>query len=52
VPEKNVSDAETSRDVTVAIAAYNHKNACPWMATSSHGTPHYYMAASLGEALF
>src|SRR5580765_7174524 len=32
--------------------AYNHTNACHLLATSFHGTPHYYMSASLGEALF
>ena len=36
--EKNRSDAEIGPEVTVA--------------TSSHGTPHYYMAACLGETSF
>src|SRR6478752_4106074 len=31
--------------------AYNHTNACSSLATSFHGTPDYYMAATLGKAV-
>ena len=50
--EKCIGCRNQSRYDCRDCGAYNDTNACPRVANSFHSTPHYYMAASVGEALF